>query len=232
MLSAAFINEGPVRNGLSALAGILGALTLIKFFAQWIGPNEGAYRTRNQQRVLCRGYWKLTRYGVMYIATEPHYRTYGKGFHFKTPFIYDLQVASVAEETRDIPPFTVDSREDIQYAVAASVTYQIVREASSMFRAIEKSLTIDTAVIAIAGEALGVVLRGNTDAELIGSRRLTKRVRKLTRKTLRSYGVRLVRIDTIQFSKSQAEKLKGQSARVAGIINSHGEIPHPHEISA
>jgi hypothetical protein len=232
MLSAAFLPEGPVRNGLSALAGILGALTLIKFFTQWIGPNEGAYRTRNQQMILCYGIWKLTRYGVMHITTEPHYRTYGKGFQFKTPFVYDLQVVSVAEVTREIPSFTVDSEEDIQFAVATSVTYQTILDASCMFRAVERSLTLDAAIVAAASEAVGIIFRGNPDTELIGSGELTKKVRKLTKKTLRPYGIRLVRINTSQFSKSLAEKLKGQPVRLAGIVNSHGEITHPHEIPA
>jgi hypothetical protein len=101
-----------------------------------------------------------------------------------------------------------------------------------MFRAVERSLTLDAAIVAAASEAVGIIFRGNPDTELIGSGELTKKVRKLTKKTLRPYGIRLVRINTSQFSKSLAEKLKGQPVRLAGIVNSHGEITHPHEIPA
>jgi hypothetical protein len=233
MLSAAFLSDGPVKNGLSALTGILGTLLVFKFFMQWIGPNEAAYRTRNQQPVLCHGYWKLTRYGAMYIATEPHYRTYGKGFQLKLPFIYDLQLVSVAEMTHPIETFAVDSMDDVQYDASPSVTYQVICEAESMFRAVEKSLTRDVAVLKIVEEAIGVVLHASLSQQgQLGSKELTRRVRQITRKELRTYGVRLNRINLAPCAKSLPEKLKGQSAKVAGIIGTHGDLRHPHDIPA
>jgi len=226
MLTAGFFQAGPLRNITSVLAGIFATLTLVKFFLVTIEPNHMGYRHRNEKPLYTRkGYWAFSwRTGFMYFMQARHMRVYKKGVKFKVPYLWDIRVVSIADETRHIGTVKAHGPDGLQYETSAWITYRVIPEGWALFASLQRSQNVDESIGAAVRSAYGKVLANHVSLAFTDDG-LTKAVRKRCRKRLKRYGIELICIETNPAALTDAQVLAlGQATPAVATTVQPGSI--------
>lgn len=209
MLTAGFFQSGPIRTAASWVAGLIGVITLVKFFLVAIKPNEMGIRMRNERPVYNKeGFWCFSwRTGFLFMETNRYIRTCTSRVAAKIPMLYDVRVVSIAHETRKIDPITVDSPDQVQYDLDGSVTYRVIPEGWALFASVQQSQMIDTTVIAIMTNVVSDVVRAflcsTPDLSAID-----EAVTATAQPLLREYGIELISLQLTTPRRSSVQVLR------------------------